>query len=162
MVAPALPVSAPDCIGEHSECPRSPGGHRDRRSRHQQAVPEVDGRCTFPLPPFLLAKDDKAYPLAPTGEVFANTTGDLARRDWHRVRTFPQGSRRTEVSRPTTLVRHVQAVMGHEKASTILDRYTHASPNRANRLRKLFADDVLTFDHDNGPETGNDPSEEGP
>ena len=52
--------------------------------------------------------------------------------------------------------------MGHEKASTTLDRYTLASPNSQDRLRKLFAHDVLTFDHNNGPETGNDPSEEGP
>ena len=58
-------------------------------------------------------------------------------------------------------INDVQAVMGHERASTTLDRYTHHSPDRGARLRKLFADGLLTLDPVPGPETMQDPSEEG-
>jgi integrase len=41
-------------------------------------------------------------------------------------------------------VNDVQAVMGHEKPSTTLNLYTHASPGRDERIRAAFADDSLT------------------
>ncbi|WP_331253131.1 hypothetical protein [Micromonospora echinospora] len=39
----------------------------------------------------------------------------------------------------------VQRVMGHEQASTTLDRYTHTPDDYADRVRQTFADDLLTF-----------------
>lgn len=39
----------------------------------------------------------------------------------------------------------VQRVVGHEKASTTLDRYTHTPDDHADRVRLTFADDSLTF-----------------
>nr|WP_245714728.1 site-specific integrase [Micromonospora inyonensis] len=39
----------------------------------------------------------------------------------------------------------VQRVMGHEQASTTLDRYTHTPDGYADRVRQTFADDLLTF-----------------
>ncbi|MEU7779465.1 tyrosine-type recombinase/integrase [Micromonospora parva] len=39
----------------------------------------------------------------------------------------------------------VQRVVGHEKASTTLDRYTHTPEDYADRVRLTFADDSLTF-----------------
>ncbi|WP_235966249.1 hypothetical protein [Micromonospora rubida] len=34
---------------------------------------------------------------------------------------------------------------GHEKASTMLDRYMHTPEDYADRVRLTFADDSLTF-----------------
>ncbi|WP_244200444.1 tyrosine-type recombinase/integrase [Micromonospora arborensis] len=39
----------------------------------------------------------------------------------------------------------VQRVVGHEKASTTLDRYTHTPEDYADRVRLTFADNSLTF-----------------
>ncbi|MEU5549157.1 tyrosine-type recombinase/integrase [Micromonospora sp. NPDC047793] len=39
----------------------------------------------------------------------------------------------------------VRRVVGHEKASTTLDRYTHTPEDYADRVRLTFADDPLTF-----------------
>ncbi|WP_327038983.1 tyrosine-type recombinase/integrase [Micromonospora maris] len=39
----------------------------------------------------------------------------------------------------------VRRVVGHEKASTTLDRYTHTPEDYADRVRLTFADDSLTF-----------------
>ncbi|MFJ8831471.1 tyrosine-type recombinase/integrase [Micromonospora aurantiaca] len=39
----------------------------------------------------------------------------------------------------------VRRVVGHEKASTTLDRYTHTPDDYADRVRLTFADDSLTF-----------------
>ncbi|WP_243709424.1 tyrosine-type recombinase/integrase [Micromonospora sp. 15K316] len=39
----------------------------------------------------------------------------------------------------------VRRVLGHEKASTTLDRYTHTPDDYADRMRLTFADDSLTF-----------------
>jgi len=41
-------------------------------------------------------------------------------------------------------INDVQAVMGHEQASTTLDLYTHASQGRDGRVLAAFADDLLT------------------
>ncbi|EEP72886.1 hypothetical protein MCAG_03213 [Micromonospora sp. ATCC 39149] len=39
----------------------------------------------------------------------------------------------------------VRRVVGHEKASTTPDRYTHTPDDYADRVRLTFADDSLTF-----------------
>ena len=65
----------------------------------------------------------------------------------------------------------VQRVIGHEQASTTLNRYTHTPDDYADRVRRSFADDLLTFPPQ-GPESasesepesgaelgGNDPGE---
>jgi hypothetical protein len=41
-------------------------------------------------------------------------------------------------------VNDVVTVMGHEKASTTLNLYTHRSPGSDDRVRGGFADDSLT------------------
>jgi integrase len=41
-------------------------------------------------------------------------------------------------------VNDVQAVMGHEQASTTLNLYTHRSDDRDRRILRAFADDLLT------------------
>ncbi len=41
-------------------------------------------------------------------------------------------------------VNDVQAVMGHEQASTTLNLYTHRSGDRDQRVLRAFADDPLT------------------
>ena len=48
-------------------------------------------------------------------------------------------------------VNDVVAVMGHEKASTTLNLYTHRSPDRDERVRKALADDLLTPGPDEVP-----------
>jgi integrase len=58
-------------------------------------------------------------------------------------------------------VNDVQKVMGHEQASTTLNRYTHASPDGDRRVRNALADFSLTFDPDEGEEETKEPSEEG-
>jgi len=47
----------------------------------------------------------------------------------------------------------VQYGMGHERASTTLDRYTHALSGHGDRLRAVFADCRLTPTISGGPET---------
>ncbi|MCN0178498.1 tyrosine-type recombinase/integrase [Salinispora arenicola] len=58
----------------------------------------------------------------------------------------------------------VRRVVGHEKASTTLDRYTHTPDDYADRVRLTFADDSLTFrpsPHPVDPEDGPSPGLEG-
>ncbi|MET8083934.1 site-specific integrase [Micromonospora sp. NPDC005237] len=45
----------------------------------------------------------------------------------------------------------VRRVVGHEKASTTLDRYTHTPEDYADRVRLTFTDDSLTFRPSPGP-----------
>jgi integrase len=47
-------------------------------------------------------------------------------------------------------INDVSAVMGHEQTSTTLDRYTHPSQDRDQRVRSVFADFLLTpmLDHE--------------
>ncbi|MDG4790494.1 hypothetical protein O7626_32055 [Micromonospora sp. WMMD1102] len=45
----------------------------------------------------------------------------------------------------------VQRVMGHEQASTTLNRYTHTPDDYADRVRRTFADDLLTFEPPEAP-----------
>jgi integrase len=59
-------------------------------------------------------------------------------------------------------INDVVAVMGHEKATTTLNLYTHRSPDRDGRIRRAFADDSLTAAAETGPEDDEDPFEEGP
>jgi integrase len=58
-------------------------------------------------------------------------------------------------------INDVQTVMGHEQASTTLDRYTHQSTDRDTRVRRAFADDLLTHASDDDPEDDGEPSAEG-
>ncbi|MEO3747056.1 tyrosine-type recombinase/integrase [Plantactinospora sp. B5E13] len=51
----------------------------------------------------------------------------------------------------------VQRVMGHEQASTTLDRYTHTPDDYADRVRRTFADDPLTFDPPERPHGPDEP-----
>jgi integrase len=59
-------------------------------------------------------------------------------------------------------VNDVQNVMGHEQASTTLDRYTHRSPDRDERVRGAFDAFSLHEEGEDGPEDEEDPSGEGP
>jgi integrase len=59
-------------------------------------------------------------------------------------------------------VNDVQKVMGHEQASTTLNRYTHGSGDRDARVLGAFADDLLTFEAPSEAEDEESPSEEGP
>lgn len=59
-------------------------------------------------------------------------------------------------------VNDVQRVMGHEHASTTLDRYTHASRDHDDRVRGVFADFLLTSGADTDSRHGEGPSVEGP
>ena len=58
-------------------------------------------------------------------------------------------------------VNDVVAVMGHEKASTTLNLYTHRSADRDKRVREAFADDSLTLEPGTGAGDDDDPSAEG-
>jgi integrase len=59
-------------------------------------------------------------------------------------------------------VNDVQRVMGHEQASTTLNRYTHGSGDRDARVLGAFADDLLTFGVPGETEDEEGPSAEGP
>jgi len=58
-------------------------------------------------------------------------------------------------------VNDVQAVMGHEQASTTLNRYTHRSADGERRVRGALADFSLTPEPDAAPALVERPSEEG-
>jgi integrase len=58
-------------------------------------------------------------------------------------------------------INDVSAVMGHEQTSTTLDRYTHPSDDRDQRVRTVFADFLLTPTPEPTPETEQEPSDEG-
>jgi Phage integrase family len=58
-------------------------------------------------------------------------------------------------------VNDVQRAMGHERASTTLDRYMHASDTPDQRVRGAFADDSLTESGEVGAEEDEEPSEDG-
>jgi integrase len=57
-------------------------------------------------------------------------------------------------------VNDVQKVMGHEQASTTLNRYTHASADGDRRVRNALADFSLTSHSDEGEEETEEASEE--
>lgn len=58
-------------------------------------------------------------------------------------------------------INDVSAVMGHEQTSTTLDRYTHPSQDRDQRVRSVFADFLLTPAPQVEPETEQEPTDEG-
>lgn len=57
-------------------------------------------------------------------------------------------------------INDVSAVMGHEQTSTTLDRYTHPSQDRDQRVRSVFADFLLTLAPEQEPETGQETTDE--
>lgn len=57
-------------------------------------------------------------------------------------------------------INDVSAVMGHEQTSTTLDRYTHPSQDRDQRVRSVFADFLLTPATEQEPETEQEPTDE--
>jgi integrase len=57
-------------------------------------------------------------------------------------------------------INDVSAVMGHEQTSTTLDRYTHPSQDRDQRVRSVFADFLLTPHPELGPKTEQEPTDE--
>jgi hypothetical protein len=57
-------------------------------------------------------------------------------------------------------INDVSAVMGHEQTSTTLDRYTHPSQDRDQRVRSVFADFLLTPAPEQGAETEQEPTDE--
>ncbi|MGH3605066.1 MAG: tyrosine-type recombinase/integrase [Pseudonocardiaceae bacterium] len=58
-------------------------------------------------------------------------------------------------------INDVSAVMGHEQTSTTLDRYTHPSQDRDQRVRSVFADFLLTPAPEPTPKTEQEPEDEG-
>lgn len=58
-------------------------------------------------------------------------------------------------------INDVSAVMGHEQTSTTLDRYTHPSQDRDQRVRTVFADFLLTPAPEPTPETEQEPDDMG-
>jgi integrase len=59
-------------------------------------------------------------------------------------------------------INDVQMVMGHEQASTTLNRYTHGSEDRDGRIRSALAAFLLPPPAPEDPEDDERPSEEGP
>ena len=59
-------------------------------------------------------------------------------------------------------VNYVQKVMGHEQASTTLNRYTHGSNDRDARIRSALAAYLLPGPPPIDPENEEDPWDEGP
>jgi hypothetical protein len=57
-------------------------------------------------------------------------------------------------------INDVSAVMGHEQTSTTLDRYTHPSQDRDQRVRSVFADFLLTPDPEPEPKIEQEPTDE--
>jgi integrase len=57
-------------------------------------------------------------------------------------------------------INDVSAVMGHEQTSTTLDRYTHPSRDRDQRVRSVFADFLLTPNPEPAPRTEQEPTDE--
>jgi integrase len=57
-------------------------------------------------------------------------------------------------------INDVSAVMGHEQTSTTLDRYTHPSQDRDQRVRSVFADFLLTLAPEPDPETEQEPTDD--
>ncbi|MDQ3904536.1 MAG: tyrosine-type recombinase/integrase, partial [Actinomycetota bacterium] len=57
-------------------------------------------------------------------------------------------------------INDVSAVMGHEQTSTTLDRYTHPSQDRDQRVKSVFADFLLTPAPEQEPETEQEPTDE--
>lgn len=122
------------------------------------------GRREVPLPPFLvelLTAHREAFEPGPTGELFTNVAGGPLWRGSFRSRIWKPALLRARL--PLALrfhdLRHcyatwlvtdgtpinlVQAVMGHEQASTTLDRYTHTPSGHGERIRAVFADFSLT------------------
>ena len=116
----------------------------------------------------LLIRHRDNHPEGPHGEVFTNTVGGPPLRGLFRTRVWKPALERSGL--PVALrfhdLRHsyatwlvsdgvpvnlVQQVMGHEQASSTLDRYTHAVTGHGDRLRAAFADFPLTSDRDLEP-----------
>ncbi|HEX8934844.1 MAG TPA: tyrosine-type recombinase/integrase, partial [Pseudonocardiaceae bacterium] len=57
-------------------------------------------------------------------------------------------------------INDVSAVMGHEQTSTTLDRYTHPSQDRDQRVKAVFADFLLTPTPEADSETEQEPTDE--
>jgi integrase len=57
-------------------------------------------------------------------------------------------------------INDMSAVMGHEQTSTTLDRYTHPSQDRDQRVRSVFADFLLTPAPELDPVTEQEPTDE--
>jgi integrase len=57
-------------------------------------------------------------------------------------------------------INDVSAVMGHEQTSTTLDRYTHPSHDRDQRVKAVFTDFLLTPALEQEPETEQEPTDE--
>ncbi len=123
------------------------------------------GRREVPIPAFLrelLAAHREAFAPGPTGELFTNEAGGPLWRGSFRSRVWkpallraglPLGLRfhdlrhcyATWLASDGTPINLVQAVLGHEQASTTLDRYTHTPSGYGDRIRSVFADSSLTF-----------------
>lgn len=123
------------------------------------------GRREVPLPRFLvalLAAHRETFAPGPLGGVFTNTTGGPLLRGHFRARVWKPALLRaglplalrfhdlrhcyaTWLVSDGTPINFVQAVMGHEQASTTLDRYTHIPTGYGERIRSVFADDLLTI-----------------
>lgn len=140
------------------------------------------GRREVPIPAFLaelLVQHRAKFPAGSRGEVTTNSTGGPLWRGSFRSRVWKPALRRAGLPEELTYhgLRHcystwlvsdglpvnvVQAVMGHEDASTTLGLYTHLPKGYVERVRGAFADNPLTLASEPGSETEEGPSEEGP
>ncbi len=127
------------------------------------------GRRTVPLPSLLAVHLRRHADIVPSGAddlVFPDTVGNFLRRSNFRRNVWVPA--RTAAGVPDSLTFHklrhcyatwlitegvpvnvVQAALGHERASTTLDRYTHRPRDYEDRLRTALtdpADDSLTDD----------------
>ena len=57
-------------------------------------------------------------------------------------------------------INDVSTVMGPEQTSTTLDRYTHPSQDRDQRVKAVFADFLLTPAPEQEPDTEQEPTDE--
>jgi integrase len=121
------------------------------------------GRRDVPLPAFLVDLLDKHRRLVapgPRGEVFSNRDGGPLMRGHFRARVWKPALDRAGLPAAMRFhdlrhcyatwlvsdgvpINYVQAVLGHENASTTLDRYTHTPTGSGDRIRAAFVADVL-------------------
>jgi integrase len=140
------------------------------------------GRRNVPLPVFvvrLLRNHARDYQPGETGLVFTARTGAPVKRGTFRARIWKPALLRSGL--PVALrfhdLRHsyatwlvsdgvpindVAKVMGHEQASTTLDRYTHSTSDRDRRVLATFAAFSLPSIMGDDEENEEDPSGEGP
>jgi integrase len=139
------------------------------------------GRRTVPIPPFavdLLEIHRRDFPAGIEGLTFVARTGEPLKRGTFRARVWKPSLQRAGL--PATLrfhdLRHsyatwlvsdgvpindVAKVMGHERTSTTLDRYTHPSKERDQRVLQTFAAFSLPQAAETGAEIPKDPIGEG-